>query len=146
MTGLFNIRVYAIIIQNSSILLSDEYVMGKPISKFPGGGLEFGEGTIECLKRELMEELNAEANEIEHFYTTDFFQLSAFNKKQQIISIYYRVKKIDISQLKTNNKFDFNNPAKEGEQIFRWVKLSNIDENELTLPIDKKIISLLKNN
>lgn len=145
MKGLFNIRVYAIIIQNNSLLLSDEYIKGKPITKFPGGGLKFGEGTIDCIKRELMEELNAEANGIKHFYTTDFFQVSAYNKNQQIISIYYLIEKIDICPIKiSTRKFDFSKPPKEGEQNFRWVKLNDINEDEFTFPIDKKVIRLLK--
>jgi ADP-ribose pyrophosphatase YjhB (NUDIX family) len=145
MHGNFNIRVYGIIIQNQCVLMSDEYINGKPVTKFPGGGLKFGEGTIDCIKRELQEELNSKAEDIVHFYTTDFFQRSAFNYKHQIISIYYRINKIDLTALKTTNKkFDFNTTPTEGEQRFRWVKLSELDENECTFPIDKKIISMLK--
>ena len=39
----FNIRVYGILIQDSNVLVSDEYIKGKNITKFPGGGLEYGE-------------------------------------------------------------------------------------------------------
>ena len=30
------------------------------VTKFPGGGMEFGEGTIDCIKRECMEEFGEE--------------------------------------------------------------------------------------
>ena len=57
----FIIRVYGIYIDpDKGILVSDELVNGKYITKFPGGGLEFGEGTIDCLKREMVEETGQE--------------------------------------------------------------------------------------
>ncbi len=88
----FNIRVYGILInEKDQVLVADELVKGYQITKFPGGGLEFGEGTIDCLKREFMEEANMEVEVTAHFYTTDFFQQSAFHKDHQIISIYYLV-------------------------------------------------------
>src|SRR5205814_1486561 len=89
---LFNVRVYGILIHNESILVADEYIAGRYITKLPGGGLEFGEGTIDCLIREFKEEMDIEIEVYKHFYTTDFFQPSAFKKNQQVISIYYQVK------------------------------------------------------
>ena len=90
---MFNLRVYGILLgSNMEVLVSDEFIRGNKYTKFPGGGLEFGEGTRDCLKREFMEEMNLEVRVTEHLYTTDFFQMSAFNPEDQIISIYYRVK------------------------------------------------------
>lgn len=85
-----NIRVYALRIIDHKIMIVEEEYLGKTIIKFPGGGLEYGEGTINCLKRELMEELEVEVDTITHYYTTDFFQKSAWDDRQ-IISIYYLV-------------------------------------------------------
>src|SRR5215217_6897747 len=86
----FNIRVYGILLgEDRQVLVSDEFIRGNYYTKFPGGGLEFGEGTRECLKREFKEEMNLEVEIGDHIYTTDFFQLSAFNPGHQIISIYY---------------------------------------------------------
>ena len=88
---LFNVRVYGILIdQYQRLLVTDEFIRGAYITKLPGGGLEFGEGTRDCLQREFREETGLEVSIGEHFYTTDFFQISAFNHKDQIISIYYR--------------------------------------------------------
>ena len=74
----FNVRVYGILIKDGKVLVSDEYIKGNKITKFPGGGLEFGEGTIECIKREFIEEMQLPVEVISHFYTTDFFVSSAF--------------------------------------------------------------------
>ena len=51
----FNIRVYGLLInEQKQVLVSDELIRGSYITKFPGGGLEFGEGTRNCLQREFM--------------------------------------------------------------------------------------------
>ena len=89
---MFNIRVYGILItEDKQILVSDEFIKGNYYTKFPGGGLEFGEGTRDCLAREFMEEMNLKVRVGEHLYTTDFFQMSAFNTEHQMVSIYYQV-------------------------------------------------------
>ena len=62
----FNVRVYGILIHKENLLVSDEFIKGKLITKFPGGGLEFGEGTIDCVIREFMEELNLKIEVKEH--------------------------------------------------------------------------------
>jgi len=139
----FNVRVYGLLINdNDEILISDEQEYGMRFTKFPGGGLEYGEGLIDGLKREFVEECNAEVEVISHFYTTDFFIQSAFNDSQ-IISVYYIVK--NKSELNLNIKtkvFDFDG---EGDvlQAFRWVKLSELDPEEITFPIDRHVAKLL---
>ena len=55
---LFNVRVYGVLLDKANrLLVSDEFIRGNYFTKLPGGGLEFGEGTRDCLKRELKEEL-----------------------------------------------------------------------------------------
>src|SRR6476620_2511612 len=106
---MFNIRVYGILInEQKQVLVSDEYIRGNYYTKFCGGGLEQGEGTIDCLKREFMEEMNLKVEVTAHLYTTDFYQQSAFNKDHQIISIYYTVKALEAIKAPLRNKpFDF---------------------------------------
>ena len=140
MTTLFNVRVYGILINESKeLLVTDEFHFGKCITKFPGGGLEFGEGPIDCLKREMLEETGSEVDVTGHFFTTDFFQLSAFNNQQQIISIYYRIKLTGSMNIRIKEKpFDFDEQL-PGAQIFRWVPLTHISKNSFTFPIDQKV-------
>ena len=135
MKGSFNIRVYGILIEEEKLLLIREpYAGQKFIIKFPGGGLEFGEGLIDCLKREFLEELNLNLSYIEHLYTTDFFQESAFRDNEQLISIYYEVKTDNIDQLKV---IDI-----EIEELI-WMSINDITEEFVSLPVDKKIIEIL---
>ena len=147
---LFNVRVYGILIDPANrLLVSDEYIRGDYFTKLPGGGLEFGEGTRECLAREYMEETGLAVIVGDHFYTTDFFQMSAFKKTDQIISIYYYVHCEDLSVIKTTTTpFDFT-PAQVSDpngtaESFRWVEWENLSEETMHLPIDKVAIKLLK--
>ena len=53
----FNVRVYGLLFnEDNHILISDEEEYGFQFSKFPGGGLEYGEGLIDALKRDFIEE------------------------------------------------------------------------------------------
>lgn len=138
----FNVRVYGILIHENKVLVSDEYIKGKHITKFPGGGLEFGEGTIDCVKREFKEELDLKIEVIKHFYTTDFFVASAFNTSSQVISIYYLVKPVEKFNFRISEKaFDFE--KKEGAQSFRWIPVNELKESNFTFVIDKRIAELL---
>ncbi|HLG33953.1 MAG TPA: NUDIX domain-containing protein [Bacteroidia bacterium] len=141
--NIFNVRVYGICIYQNNILVTDELRYGHRITKFPGGGLQFGEGAIECLKRECREEFGQEVDVTEHFYTTDFFQPSAFNSKQQVISIYYFITIPEPEQIPGAKKqFDFPE-ENEGAQIFRWIPLKDLNENNFTFPIERKVSQLL---
>jgi 8-oxo-dGTP diphosphatase len=143
----FNVRVYGILIHENRVLVSDEFIKGLDITKFPGGGLEYGEGTVDCVIREFKEELQMEVEVVSHFYTTDFFVNSAFSTTNQIISIYYTVVAKDSSVfLKpsfklSDNVFDYE--RKDGAQSMRWIDLHEISENDFTLIIDKRVGAML---
>jgi 8-oxo-dGTP diphosphatase len=137
----FNVRVYGLLINHAhQILISDEQQDGKRFSKFPGGGLELGEGLIDALKREFMEECNAEVEVLNHFYTTDFYEKSAFNDSQ-VISIYYFVREIKPLQLDFKAEtFDFDEST---DQSFRWVYLSALKPECMTFKTDQTVVELL---
>jgi len=147
--ALFNVRVYGILIDaQDRLLVSDEFIRGNYITKLPGGGLEIGEGTRDGLAREFMEEANLEIKVGEHFYTTDFFQISAFNHTDRIISIYYYAHTDDTSKILTKEKaFDFLPEQvadlKGTAEHLRWIPLSELSEATMTLPIDKVAIKML---
>lgn len=137
----FNVRVYGLLInEEHQLLISDEQQNGQCFSKFPGGGLELGEGLIDALKREFIEECNAEIEVLNHFYTTDFYEKSSFNDSQ-VISIYYFVR--EIKPLMLNFKsvtFDFDEAA---NQSFRWVNLSDLRPEIVTFRTDQTVVELL---
>lgn len=139
----FNIRVYGLLINSENeVLISDEQSGGRVFSKFPGGGLELGEGLIDALKREFMEECNAEIEVISHFYTTDFYEQSSFNDSQ-IISIYYIVRAVNPLQLNFKTvAFDFDTGTL---QAFRWVDLNLLSTDDVTFKTDKTVVELLIN-
>ena len=136
----FTIRVYGICIHDQKLLVSDEYIKGKFVTKLPGGGLEVGEGTRDCLKRELMEEAGQEIEVLEHFYTTDFFQISIFNPDKQVISIYYKIVFKDPSAISKLNT----SPAKENQESFRWINLTELKKEDFTLPIDQHVAEMIR--
>jgi len=145
MAAHFNVRVYGLLLNdNDELLVSDEQEYGMQFTKFPGGGLELGEGLIDGLKREFMEECNLEVEIVRHFYTTDFFVKSAFNNSQ-VISVYYLVRSLSPVNLVTKTiAFDFDG---EGEvlQSFRWINLTALSIAEFTFPTDKRVVELLQN-
>lgn len=142
----FNLRVYGIIHnQQNEILVTDEFQLGVRMTKFPGGGLDFGEGTIDCLRREVREECNGQQlKNIRHYYTTDFFQKTIFFENQQLISIYY------LAELEKPIRFSISARAfdfaemKNGNQSFRWVEIKSLNPDEFTFPVDKFVVQLLK--
>jgi len=148
----FNVRVYGILINDQKqVLLSDEYIRGEYYTKFPGGGLEFGEGTRDCLKREFLEEMNLRVETGDHIYTTDYFQLSAFNPGHQIISIYYYANAIEpITAPLRTRPFDFDENQLEvyktaGEtETFRFIDWNEFNPDSVTLPIDKIVVKMVK--
>lgn len=152
MISMFNIRVYGILLNdNRQVLVSDEFIRGAYITKFPGGGLEFGEGTRECLQREFMEEMNLKVKVTDHIYTTDFYQQSAFNAAHQVISIYYFAEALEPLTVPLADKaFDFDAQQlkiyeETGEtETFRFIDWGDFSAESVSLPIDKIVATMIK--
>ena len=148
----FNIRVYGILLHESgSVLVSDEYIRGSYYTKFPGGGLEYGEGTRDCLRREFLEELNLKVAVGDHIYTTDFFQQSAFHPDHQILSIYYWVTALEpITARISTTPFHFDEQQlktyeeKKETESFRFIEWQDLEPEMMTLPIDKIVVEMIK--
>lgn len=137
----FNLRVYGIVRNTEGeVLISDECRNGNSFTKFPGGGLEAGEGLAECLKRELMEELNIDATIGKLFYVNDFYQESAFRKSDQLISFYYEVNDYSGEISATNHAV----PVTEETEKFRWVAVDELSSEMMTFPIDKIVVGKIE--
>jgi len=142
----FNVRVYGLMVNDyGEVLVADEqFKSGTRATKFPGGGLELGEGTREGLQREFLEETGIEVVIGEHFYTTDYFQPSFYDEHSQLISIYYLVSSPQWRNIPIAAKpFDFEVALGQEVESFRWVTLPQLlEEPMLNLPIDKLVVKL----
>ncbi|MCB9246754.1 MAG: NUDIX domain-containing protein [Flavobacteriales bacterium] len=134
----FNVRVYGTWIEDGKVLLTREKFRGMEMTKFPGGGVQFGEGIIDALQREFREELRTDIEILGHLYTTDFFQQSAFNPREQLISIYYRVRGLSRSRFRPPQ-------AGEGPYEILWESIEDLLPEKLSFPIDRHVIHLLRN-
>jgi 8-oxo-dGTP diphosphatase len=149
-----SVRVYGILINDQcQVLVSDEFIRGGKYTKFPGGGLEVGEGTRDCLKREFMEEMGLEVEIGDHIYTTDFYQQSAFNNAHQILSIYYFAQALEPIKVPLREKpFDFDAAQlaiyeqKKEIETFRFINWDEFSGDVVTLPIDKIVADMVKAN
>jgi len=149
---MFSIRVYGILInERKQVLVSDEYIRGNYYTKFPGGGLELGEGTRDCLKREFMEEMNLQVAVGDHIYTTDIYQPSAFNSAHQIISVYYFVSAMEAIRVPLRERvFDFDAAqlkiydTTQQIETFRFIEWEEFSADALSLPLDKIAASIVK--
>ena len=145
---LFNVRVYGILVdEQNRVLISDERTQNVSFTKFPGGGLEYGEGLIDALKREFLEECNLPIEVVKHVYTTDFFEKSSFNNSQ-IISIYYLVKALEPLKIDIREKaFDFKEDnLVEKEEAFRLVDAATLKEEDFTFKTDQIAWRVLQNS
>jgi 8-oxo-dGTP pyrophosphatase MutT (NUDIX family) len=138
----FTVRVYGLLTHGGRILVCDEYYRNRYMTKFPGGGLQFGESPPEGLRREFREELGLRIGDISHFYTTDIYQPSAFDPAVQVISIYYIVRPLEAMAFKTAADPYAFAEVKDRAQSFRWIALDRLSEDDLTFPIDKKAARL----
>lgn len=133
-THKINVRVYAICIKNAEILVLFEKYAGEDLVKLPGGGLEYGEGTTECLHRELKEELNLRVKNVEHFYTQEAFLKSKFNENEQLLTIYY------LAEIEDETELEILEPSIEKVE---WKSLKLL-ENPFVLPVDRLVFEKLK--
>ena len=139
----FNLRVYGVWIQpGHGVLVSYETVDGMDVVKFPGGGLEFGEGPEDCIKREWEEELGFQIDIVRQLYFTDHLVPSFRNDGDQVISLYYRVKPQSQSGWRVTSE-GILQPATDSEETFRFLSLQTISPDLFAFPIDKKVVNLL---
>ncbi|HRD51352.1 MAG TPA: NUDIX domain-containing protein [Flavobacteriales bacterium] len=144
---MLTLRAYGLLLNDprTHVLVADELIRGQRITKFPGGGLEFGEGLKECVVREIREEIGIEALDVQHFYTTDFFQQSAFHSKpMQVVSVYFTFRVSDAAAIPVvDDAFTgINGPG--DQEVFRWAPLTLDAEAAVSLPIDRLVWRMLQ--
>lgn len=138
----FNLRVYGLLIHEDKVLITHEHRAGLDMTKFPGGGLEKGEGIESCLKREFLEEMNVEIEVMGLFYVNEFLQISSFNEADQLISFYYFVK-ISEEQIELIDQLINRKNVEKNSQKFEWLLLDSIRVENFTFPIDRAVAQRL---
>lgn len=129
----FNVRVYALCILNNKLLTLKEPFAGKMVTKLPGGGLEFGEGTAECLKREFKEELNLQIEVGDAFYIQEHFVKSLAKDNKQLLMLYFYATILDSDNLQI---LDTN------IREVNWIAIDG--ENPFSLPVDQLVFKKLQ--
>ena len=140
----FNLRVYGVLVEEQRLLVTDEFRMGMKMTKLPGGGVEFGEGVKLALQREWKEELAVDIEVEDILYVNPFFQRSAFDAKEQLVSMYFKVLRLGELKGTFQEKAQAFPTEQEGEQIFRWVALGQLTPDTFTFPIDQAIVPIIK--
>lgn len=131
----FNVRVYGIIVHSGKILVSHERFKGKAFTKFPGGGVQLGEGVLDALIREFKEELNIEIIPSYLFHVTESLQVSSFYAEDQVIAIYYIVTSDEVNLIDTTKGKE---EIEEKGEVFEWVELSDFDKGILSFASDRE--------
>lgn len=143
----FTLRAYGLLLNDARthVLVADELIKGRRITKFPGGGLEYGEGLKDCLIREVREEVGVEAFDVRHFYTTDFFQQSAFHSTPlQVVSVYFTFRVPDAGAIPVVAEPFLGITGPGDQEVFRWAPLALPAEEAVTLPIDRLVWAMLQ--
>ncbi|MGB1384350.1 MAG: tRNA (5-methylaminomethyl-2-thiouridine)(34)-methyltransferase MnmD [Flavobacteriales bacterium] len=93
--GRFNVRVYMMVTRSHpetgvrQMLVSYERLPLGGVMKFPGGGMEWGEGATACLRREALEELGQPVEVGDLVHVSQKAHLSSFDVNQQVVAIHY---------------------------------------------------------
>ena len=138
----FTQRTYGILInKKKEVLISDEFRFGRYFRKFPGGGVEKGEGILDALKREFKEELSLEIDSHEFLFFNDYFQQSSFDPNIQVTCFYYLVKCSGARYLKLES---YEIPLTEDGEKQQWISINELNIETLTFPIDRDALRTLK--
>ncbi len=137
----FNVRVYALIVNGHKLLVSKEQIDHIKMFKFPGGGLEFGEGLKDAILRELKEELKLTPLKIEQFYISESFVQSQLRDNEQVLAVYYRIwYKGDLELRSIEQATTF---GSKNNLSFEWRNLDDTLLKVLSFDTDKEALTRL---
>lgn len=105
-----------------------------------------GEGLADTVKREFMEETATHINVLGLFYANDFLQISAFDPREQLISIYYLVSLAEPLQVAVTDRLHGYSDGPGDQQAFRWVQLGDLNAADFRFPVDKIVVEKLLAN
>ena len=130
----FNARCYALIRSNQNrVLVMMERWQGVDLNKFPGGGLELGEGLLECIYREIDEEFQeSEHLSYRHLFTPTECFASRFKPNEQLLLTYFT------SQALAKEELWKLIPGDKNLLGMKWLELKAENAEWFTLESDRK--------
>lgn len=87
--GRFNVRAYMVVVQDGRVLVSYERLPMGGVMKFPGGGVEWGEGPVAAIRREALEELGQSVTVNALLHVSRKAHISSFDDNQQVLAIHH---------------------------------------------------------
>ena len=115
--------------------------------KFPGGGVELGEGVMDAWWRECQEELGCQPamQSVELFHTVETFIRSIFRPDDQLIALYY------VCRLQSNEDVAWTeesaaSPGGESNVQVSWKDWRSLDFRSFRFPTDQSAIQKLQAN
>lgn len=130
------VRVYGFL-ENAQgqVLVSAERFRGQPLVKYPGGGVEWGEGIREALVREFQEELQLDVVVEDLVFFNEFPVISAFDPEVQVFSFFYRVSAVGPMSFATHP--DVSVPDEDGERAV-WVSKAELTHVPFSFLIEQE--------
>lgn len=136
----FNLRSYGLLIEKGKVLLSKEWYPHFPegMIKFPGGGVQLGEGVADAVKREFMEELQMPITVKDIFHVPHGFLKSHFDNTQ-VVSFYWNVTRLGGQVPLSSPREILTDRGTPGRQKFMWIDLKEFDALKMTFPFDQEV-------
>lgn len=140
----FSVRVYGLLLKHNKLLVTEEKWFGSRMIKFPGGGLEFGESTIEALKREFIEECGIKISISSLFHIPEQATMAVFYKNVQVVPIYYLIDTNDDLLIPIAENWHVEEEMNDGDVYFHWIAMDSNAEM-FSFPGDRDAAKHLQN-
>ncbi|PKP04048.1 MAG: NUDIX hydrolase [Bacteroidetes bacterium HGW-Bacteroidetes-6] len=140
----FSIRVYGILVFENQLLVTEEKWFDMRMIKFPGGGLEYGESTIEALKREFREECGTNIEVKKLLHIPGQFIPAIFYEQVQVIPIYYSLEVSNVSEISIAEKWHSESEMQNGDVYFHWISLKTLKPELFSFSGDREMAALLQ--
>ena len=89
----FRVGAYGLLIEDSRLLVTRTRTRSRILNNFPGGALELGEGALQALGREFIEETGLIIRPLGLLHASEGYHRSADYPENQLVKLYWRVER-----------------------------------------------------